>query len=227
MHTHFFFSFFFCRNELQIKTEKIKLSLAYTPITPITTQIIEEVVEKLQLKGALGFESAFLMEARFFNKTMFAAVDFQGFNQTNPKILTIVIRFPSHFRTIKLQHIKDYLWLSRCNGILAIDSEKVGHKNTGLYAREGFLALQHQIFLSWLKATGVELNQKIELRSFRHSVNPFYCDVITTGSNLVYLLFYLCFFYPFLNLIQVRVINALYLSTFKQFCLFVIVALWL
>lgn len=177
-------------------------TISFTPVTQTTMAIISNVSKILALKSSpVGFHDENLMIRNFNHNTTLAAVIF---NQMTPKLLSITLRFPSQLRSLQKGQTCgnfDCLWLIRNSNDL---------ENTNSYDREGFLALQHTIFESWLKFHDkVVVDGKLpslEFNSIQSSGDIDHShDQGDTTTNAVWIFYYFLYFVPFLNLIWVSV----------------------
>lgn len=176
--------------------------------------MITTVAALLELNGTTPFENSEVLQSQFDDRTTLAAIVFDnvGKNQEDvPKELSISIRFPSEFRTISPFLTDDRLWLRRCSGVVDAKRDNVKDtdtdQNQDLYIREGFLQLQHLVFMEWLHKLRVAHPPKfpepqVEVTNVRLRVADERCstmDIYTVPSflyNFVYLL-------PFINIIWV------------------------
>ncbi|XP_067641824.1 ATP-binding cassette sub-family A member 17 [Eurosta solidaginis] len=135
---------------------------------------------------------------RFNTKNDIAAVTM---HEVSPTRLNISIHFPSKFRTIESDRETELLWAIRCNGIYAddIDNKKLNLQD--LYIREGFVQLQHQLFLYWLQQV-LKNNGTVNVtvKTFRQHTGWKVCTsrAQSYSSNILYSF---SFFLPFLNLL--------------------------
>uniref|UniRef100_A0A1I8NCP5 ABC transporter domain-containing protein n=1 Tax=Musca domestica TaxID=7370 RepID=A0A1I8NCP5_MUSDO len=176
-------------------------TISFTPVTQTTMAIISNVSKILALKSSpVGFHDENLMIRNFNHNQTLAAVIF---NQMTPKLLSITLRFPSQLRSLqKGQTCGNFvcLWPMRNSNDL---------ENTNSYDREGFLALQHTIFESWLKFHDkVVVDGKLpslEFNSIQSSGDIDHShDQGDTTTNAVWILYYFLYFVPFLNLIWIE-----------------------
>ncbi|EDW00475.1 GH12891 [Drosophila grimshawi] len=193
------------------KREQTKYNLAYAPKTKFVTEVVESVAAKLEMNDTIGFDDPEDLQNQFDERTTLAALVFQQIDKSNeqvPKILSVTIRFPSEFRTLTPFLSEDRLWLTRCSGVVnpKRDNAKDPDINQDIYIREGFLQIQHQIFLEWLHrlrnlfpSNFAEPN--VEVFNVRLRVADERCatmDVYTVPSFLFNFLYLL----PFINIIR-------------------------
>ncbi|XP_030245571.1 ATP-binding cassette sub-family A member 3 [Drosophila navojoa] len=193
------------------KREQTKYKLAYSPDTPFVKRVVDVVTSVLELNNSIGYNDPETLQNQFDERTMLAAVVFDRLDQDPdaiPKVLSVSIRFPSEFRTISPFLTEDRLWLTRCSGVVNSkrDNAKDSDINQDIYIREGFLQLQHQVFLAWFhmlrsqdpsKATEPQtevFNVRLRVANERCSTMDF--DAIPSFLfNFIYLL-------PFINVIR-------------------------
>lgn len=109
----------------------------------------------LELNGTTGFEDADVLQSQFDDRVILAGIVFENVKKNQnepPKELSLSIRFPSEFRTLKPFLTEDRLWLKRCSGVVDAKRDNVEDldRYQDIYIREGFLQLQHLIFVEWL-----------------------------------------------------------------------------
>lgn len=114
---------------------------------------------KLNLPITVGFDNEELMDTSFTGKTCMAAVLFYGMKKDSDEVpdrLMYALRFPGELRSInKNEESSQTFWITRCHGDLNIETFT---PNDCIYLREGFLQLQHRIFLEWLYLKNVSKN---------------------------------------------------------------------
>lgn len=195
------------------RREKSKFNLAYTPKTPFVHGLAKHVVKMLELNATIPFANEDELEDQFDEKTTLAGLIFNGVDADKegpPLELSVTIRFPSEFRTMSSFQTEERLWLTRCSGRINAEKEQVksGYKQD-IYIREGFLQLQHQIFLHWYHQLLVQLVsnfQKPAVEMFnvhlRAAEEP--CAAMSL-ARLPTFLYYFIYLLPFLNIIRVSV----------------------
>uniref|UniRef100_A0A1A9X397 ABC transporter domain-containing protein n=1 Tax=Glossina brevipalpis TaxID=37001 RepID=A0A1A9X397_9MUSC len=175
-------------------------SLYYTPENGFTKQIIEEVVKKLDLKSFKGFKDEIHLESNFDDKKAFAGIVFYNTtDDTPPHRLSMSIRFPSDFRTVHndVPLYQNY-WVTRCTGFLTKDEMKDSER-ASLYLREGFLQLQHCLFLEWIKL--LETDQPVPVITVGSVLYPsdiYYCEFSDT-PNFRWFCYYMTFIITYLS----------------------------
>lgn len=142
------------RSLVDSKRAQTKYKLVYSPVTEFAKEIAETVTSELELNNSVGYDNQETLQNQFDDRTTLAGVIFDRLDNDNegvPKVLSVSIRFPSEFRTISPFLTEERLWLTRCSGVVnpKRDNVKDEHVNQDIYIREGFLQLQHQIFLAW------------------------------------------------------------------------------
>ncbi|ALC48534.1 CG1801, partial [Drosophila busckii] len=195
------------------KREQTKYQLAYTPDTPMVAGIVETVARILELNGTTPFKTEEDLQNQFDDRTTLAGVVFEKLNEHPneiPETLSISIRFPSEFRTINPFQTEDRLWLTRCSGMVnpKRDNAKDPDMLQDLYIREGFLQLQHQIFLAWYhkliaryKPPNPQTDYNIQVHNIRLRVAGGRCS--TLGSyNIPSFLVNFLYLLPFLNIVR-------------------------
>ncbi|XP_073834892.1 phospholipid-transporting ATPase ABCA3 isoform X2 [Musca autumnalis] len=204
-----------------IKKKNMRYSLLYGPPTSFTTEITEATRKSLGLRNIFAVQSEQSLLNHFHEDHYLAGIFFHipSGNESNssselngvPTKLALTISFPSEFRTSQHPEIYPSLWLTRCTGVLDdLDTDHLKH--TDLYIREGFLQLQHRLFVEWLKLllnsseseADLQLKAilpKISVHSFKHCIDHEPCYVEGT-SNIIWFLYYFTFFVPFLRVIR-------------------------
>ncbi|EDW65658.1 phospholipid-transporting ATPase ABCA3 [Drosophila virilis] len=193
------------------KREQTKYKLAHSPNTKFVSEVIQEVATKLELNGSVGFDNAGALQNQFDERTILAGVIFKNIDVNDemvPKELSISIRFPSEFRTLSPFLTEDRLWLTRCSGVVnpKRDNSKDSEINQDIYIREGFLQLQHLIFLEWFHklrtqnpSTATEPRTEVfNVRLHEPAERCSTMDLYTVPSFLFNFLFLL----PFINIIR-------------------------
>lgn len=112
---------------------------------------------KLNLPITVGFDNEELMDTSFTGNTCLAAVRFYGVKKDSdvvPNVLQYALRFPGDLRTVKVHghQTAEHFWITRCHGDVNTDTF---YPQDCIYLREGFLQLQHRIFLEWLHLRNV------------------------------------------------------------------------
>lgn len=200
------------RSLVDSKREQTKYKLAHSPNTKFVSEVIQEVATKLELNGSVGFDNAGALQNQFDERTILAGVIFKNIDiddEMVPKELSISIRFPSEFRTLSPFLTEDRLWLTRCSGVVnpKRDNSKDSEINQDIYIREGFLQLQHLIFLEWFHkvrtqnpSTATEPRTEVfNVRLHEAAERCSSMDLYTVPSFLFNFLFLL----PFINIIRV------------------------
>ncbi|XP_037724735.1 ATP-binding cassette sub-family A member 2 [Drosophila subpulchrella] len=190
------------------KREKTKYSLAYTPKTPFTTDVARSVAKTLELNSTVGYRLESEMQDQFDERTTLAGIVFHEASRGGtPLKLSISIRFPSEFRTIAPFLTEDRLWITRCSGRINPGRDQAKHyKQQDLYIREGFLQLQHQIFVEWYHRLRTDFittypEPNVEVYNILLNAADEPCSVMSIARlptflyNFIYLL-------PFLNIIR-------------------------
>ncbi|KAH8284773.1 hypothetical protein KR054_000927 [Drosophila jambulina] len=190
------------------RRQKIRLNLGYTPNTPFVADLAERVRTTLELNQTIAFENEDVMENQLDERTTLAGLVFKGENlQDTPKTLDVNIRFPSEFRTVKSYQTEDRLWITRCSGLIDSNREKVDKKvKQDIYIREGFLQLQHQVFIEWYRrlrnpfpSTYAEPNVMMFNVRLKAADEP--CATMSL-NRLPTFLYYFIYLLPFLNIIR-------------------------
>ncbi|XP_075157087.1 phospholipid-transporting ATPase ABCA3 [Haematobia irritans] len=194
---------------------RLRYGLIFAPLTNFTKIIIESTSK------ALGFHQPFPVsnESQIFNyfneKKFLAGVYFHNCSadmEYVPEQLSISLSFPSEFRTNKHREVFHRLWLTRCTGVLDEYDADDQLKHTDLYLREGFLQIQHRIFIEWLKMLRGDTKKNangsldnllplITVNSLRHHTDHEPCHTEST-TNIIWFLYYFTFFVPFLRVLK-------------------------
>ncbi|XP_017124914.1 phospholipid-transporting ATPase ABCA3 [Drosophila elegans] len=190
------------------KREKTKFSLVYTPKTPFSTEVTNNVAKTLELNSTVGYQSEAQMQDQFDERTTLAGIVFHDAEgEGTPLTLSVSIRFPSEFRTIASFLTEDRLWVTRCSGRIHTGRDRAKHdKQQDIYIREGFLQLQHQIFVEWYHRLRNDFltnfpEPNVEVYNILLKVSDEPCSVMSLARlptflyNFIYLL-------PFLNVIR-------------------------
>ncbi|XP_017056334.1 phospholipid-transporting ATPase ABCA3 [Drosophila ficusphila] len=190
------------------KREKTKYRLAYTPRSNFVKDVTKNVAKTLELDSTVGYATEAELEDQFDERTTLAGLVFHGADgDATPLTLSVSIRFPSEFRTIAPFLTEDRLWITRCSGRINPGRDRAKHdKQQDIYIREGFLQLQHQIFMEWYHrlrndfiTTYPEPNVEVYNILLKAADEP--CSVMSLARlptflyNFIYLL-------PFLNIIR-------------------------
>ncbi|XP_073830436.1 ATP-binding cassette sub-family A member 17-like [Musca autumnalis] len=172
-------------------------NIFYYPIQETTTTIMQNVSTSLSLADdPQGFESEIQMTYNFNKNSTLAAVIFHEYTSNS---LSITLRFPAPFRTLK--NTNGNCWSRQCFWSSTQNMDNMGFEN--LYAKEGFLQLQHSIFKAWLKF--YDKGAEVQLPSI--SFNSFQSNSENTSgsqgnaSNFIWTFYYFIYFVPFLNLV--------------------------
>lgn len=170
-----------------------------------------------------------VLQSQFDDRTTLAAIVFENIGKDQedvPKELSISIRFPSEFRTISPFLTDDRLWLRRCSGVVDAKRDNVKDTDTDqkqdIYIREGFLQLQHMVFMEWLHKLRATHPPKfpepqVKVTNVRLRVADERCstmDIYTVPSflyNFVYIL-------PFINIIWVSAQGSVLSFSVKMNC---------
>ncbi|XP_061396881.1 phospholipid-transporting ATPase ABCA3-like [Musca vetustissima] len=202
-----------------LSKKRLRYGLLYGPPTNFTTHVVEETRKALKIRNIFPVQTEKSLLNHFHEDHYLAGIFFHNLsNRDNnlepggvPVRLSATLSFPSEFRTSEHPDIFPSLWLTRCTGVLDhLDTDHLRH--TDLYLREGFLQLQHRLFIEWLKllinsADSEEdlhskgLLPKITIRSFQHRTDQEPCYV-EGSSNIIWFLYYFTFFVPFLRVIR-------------------------
>ncbi|XP_043660615.1 phospholipid-transporting ATPase ABCA3 [Drosophila teissieri] len=190
------------------KREKTKYILAFTPETAFTTDVTKNVAKTLELSSTVGYESESEMQMQFDERTTLAGIVFNDLSDGGvPLTLSVSIRFPSEFRTVAPFLTEDRLWITRCSGRINPARDRAKHdKQQDIYIREGFLQLQHQIFVEWYHlltrdAVTPYKEPNVEVYNILLKAADEPCSVMSVARlptflyNFIYLL-------PFLNIIR-------------------------
>ncbi|XP_030386748.1 ATP-binding cassette sub-family A member 3 [Scaptodrosophila lebanonensis] len=192
------------------KREKTKFYLAYSPKTPFVKEVVEAVATKLQLNDTIGFDNAEALQNQFDERTTLAGIVFYDIEngEKAPKTLSVAIRFPSEFRTISSFLTEDRLWVTRCTGVVnpKRDNAKDDNVNQDIYIREGFLQLQHQIFVQWFHKIITDFptsypEPHVEVHNVRLKATEDTCSQVGVSSMPEFLINFL-YLLPFLNIVQ-------------------------
>uniref|UniRef100_A0A1I8MJ80 ABC transporter domain-containing protein n=1 Tax=Musca domestica TaxID=7370 RepID=A0A1I8MJ80_MUSDO len=209
------------RQLMDLPRERIRYGLLYGPPTDFTTHIVERARKELGLRHIFAVKSEKSLVNNFNEDHYLAGIYFYNLTNTNnnsqsefnavPSRLDLTLSFPSEFRTSKHSEIFPSLWLTRCTGVLDnFDTEHLRH--TDFYVREGFLQLQHRLFVEWFKMllNSSETEEEslqlhgllptITVRSFKQLTKDEPCHEAGT-SNITWFLYYFTFFVPFLRVI--------------------------
>ncbi|KAH8252511.1 hypothetical protein KR032_000293 [Drosophila birchii] len=189
------------------RREKTRLNLGYTPNTEFVSNLAAKVMATLELNATIPFDSEEDLENQLDERTTLAGLVFIGDLTKVPKRLDVQIRFPSEFRTLKTYQTEDRLWLTRCSGLIYTDREQVDKPiNQDIYIREGFLQLQHQVFMEWYHqlSTLFESNNE-DPNVMVYNIQIKAADEHCAARSLVRLptfLYYFIYLLPFLNIIR-------------------------
>ncbi|EDW27106.1 GL16574 [Drosophila persimilis] len=191
------------------KREKTKYLLAYAPKTEFTELVINAVADQLGMKGIQGYKNNAELQKHFDERTTLAGIIFHDSPPKEPpESLSISIRFPSEFRTIKPFLTEARLWLTRCSGAVREkqDNAKDTDTNQDLYIREGFLQLQHHVFLQWFQQLKIKYphtyaEPQVEVFNIRLRAANSPCTMMTLVRMPAFLYNFL-YLLPFLNIIR-------------------------
>ncbi|KAH8409300.1 hypothetical protein KR009_012306 [Drosophila setifemur] len=191
------------------KREKTKFVLAYTPSVPFAKEMTDSVAETLELGGTVPYKSEDIMQDQFDDRTTLAGVVYYGLEtEGTPLALSISIRFPSEFRTISPFLTEDRLWLTRCSGKVRPGRDRAldRDKEQDIYIREGFLQLQHQLFVKWYHRLRNEFasdyqEPNVEVYNILLKAADEPCSVMSV-QRLPTFLFNFIYLLPFLNIIR-------------------------
>lgn len=178
---------------------------------------MEATSKSLDLRNVFPIQNEQSLINHFNDRKYLAGIYFHNISHveeahTVPEKLSVTLSFPSEFRTSKHPDIYNRLWLTRCSGVLNdFDTDRLQHAD--LYLREGFLQIQHRLFVEWLKMLQsgsldhAEIDYSlptISVRSLRHHTDHEPCHT-ECSSNLIWFLYYFTFFLPFLRVIKVHI----------------------
>ncbi|XP_002133848.2 ATP-binding cassette sub-family A member 2 [Drosophila pseudoobscura] len=191
------------------KREKTKYLLAFAPKTEFTELVINAVADELGMKGVQGYKNNAELQKHFDERTTLAGIIFHDSPAKEPpESLSISIRFPSEFRTIKPFLTEARLWLTRCSGAVRDkqDNAKDTDTNQDLYIREGFLQLQHHVFLQWFQQLKIKYphtytEPQVEVFNIRLRAANSPCTMMTLVRMPAFLYNFL-YLIPFLNIIR-------------------------
>lgn len=206
---------------MESQREQSKYKIAYTPNSVFTKDVVSTVAAILELNGTTGYEDAEALQSQFDDRVILAGIVFENVKKNQedaPKELSLSIRFPSEFRTLRPFLTEDRLWLKRCSGVVDSKRDNVddSDSNQDIYIREGFLQLQHLIFVEWLhklrsQYTPEYTEPQVEVFNVRLKVADERCstmDIYTVPLflyNFVYIL-------PFINIIWVSAQSSFHLQ---------------
>ncbi|XP_053949005.1 phospholipid-transporting ATPase ABCA3 [Anastrepha ludens] len=180
--------------------EPVPVKLVYSPEETTATNLMKGVASSLALSEPKAYKTESAMMHRFQSNKSLAAIELTS---TTPSCLNVTIHFPNEFRTTGPDHDGEKLWATRCSGIILKDaSNRENHMQVDLYIREGFLQLQHHIFLEWLAQVHKKDTSaiKVSIRSFQQHTKFKTCTR-AVDTNILMFLYNFTFFLPFLNLL--------------------------
>lgn len=184
-------------------------SLFYTPENAFTKKLLNGVIKVLGLKSIKGFKDEISLESNFDGKKAFAGIVFYNTSDEIPQRLSMSIRFPSELRTVHSDTpIYQNYWVTRCTGFLTDQEMKgKGLKHVSLYQREGFLQLQHCLFLQWLSLLQADSENTVEIvyGSLLYPSDIYYCEFSNT-PNFRWFCYYMTFLITYLSLVSVSII---------------------
>ncbi|KAH8304374.1 hypothetical protein KR059_007590 [Drosophila kikkawai] len=191
------------------RREKNRLNLGYTPKTPFVSNLAAKVVTTLELNATIPFENENELENQLDERTTLAGLVFKGdlSGPQPPLVLDVSIRFPSEFRTLKSFLTEDRLWLTRCSGQIDADREQVDKNlKQDIYIREGFLQLQHQVFIEWYHLLREQFQSdfpepSVTMYNVRLKSADEPCAAVSL-ARLPTFLYYFIYLLPFLNIIR-------------------------
>lgn len=147
---------------MNINKHNMRYSILYTPSTIYTREIMKSLNTHLGLHSVRGVTNEDFLVNYFIPSNIICGVVFHDFEYDNlPTKLTITLRFDSRFHTVTNEVLEETLWITRCSGVLTPeDTNQFQH--TDIYLREGFLQIQHRIFMEWLRLLKYGLPPKEE-----------------------------------------------------------------
>ncbi|XP_037937452.1 ATP-binding cassette sub-family A member 3-like [Teleopsis dalmanni] len=174
------------------------MNLVFTPKSEYAKLFARNIVEKFKMKTAVGYKNEYLMTSQFNPEKTLAGIVFPE-GENPPDNFTVVIRFPSTFRTLDLDDASEMLWTTRCGA-----GDELADADEDLYIREGFLQLQTAIFQEFIQ---YKVTPPPETDKSRPILKPYLLDtppicLYLSESNYELFLFYFVFLYTFLRLIS-------------------------
>ncbi|KAI9590247.1 hypothetical protein GQX74_008415 [Glossina fuscipes] len=137
---------------MSIRKERMRMTLLYTPKNDFTTAVVNGAKIALNLRGIQDVENNDILEKYFSEQNTLAGIVFHNVDDgAVPEKLVVSLRFPGLLRTVDISNsIDERLWMTRCAGIISSDGTGI-YGNVDLYLREGFLQLQHSLYIQWIK----------------------------------------------------------------------------
>uniref|UniRef100_A0A1A9UE59 ABC transporter domain-containing protein n=1 Tax=Glossina austeni TaxID=7395 RepID=A0A1A9UE59_GLOAU len=135
-----------------IRKERMRMTLLYTPKNDFTTAVVNGTKIALNLRGIQDVEDNDSLENYFSEHNNLAGIVFHNVDDgAVPEKLVVSLRFPGLLRTVEVSNsLDDRLWMTRCSGIISPDGTGA-YGDVDLYLREGFLQLQHSLYMQWIR----------------------------------------------------------------------------
>uniref|UniRef100_A0A1B0FB44 ABC transporter domain-containing protein n=1 Tax=Glossina morsitans morsitans TaxID=37546 RepID=A0A1B0FB44_GLOMM len=137
---------------MSIRKERMRMTLLYTPKNNFTRAVVNGAKIALNLHDIEDVEDNDTLENYFSGQNNLAGIVFHNVDDgAVPEKLVVSLRFPGLLRTVDgSNNLDDRLWTTRCSGIISPGGTGV-YGNVDLYLREGFLQLQHSLYVEWIK----------------------------------------------------------------------------
>ncbi|KAH8273383.1 hypothetical protein KR018_002046 [Drosophila ironensis] len=190
------------------KREKTKYNLAYAPNNRFAKEMTGQVAKILGLNGTVGYPNMKQMQDQFDERTTLAGVFYRGdLTKPPPLSLSVSIQFPSEFRTISPFLTENRLWQTRCSGRVNPGRDRAQDEDNrqDIYIREGFLQLQHLIFVEWyhkLRLTYKTQYTEPNVKVFNIQKQTDEACSAMSQKRLPTFLFNFLYLLPFLNIIR-------------------------
>ncbi|XP_017106501.2 phospholipid-transporting ATPase ABCA3 isoform X1 [Drosophila bipectinata] len=191
------------RSSLKAGINNFKFLVCYSPTSPALDRLVSEALSNLDpaMQEPCSSANAMQLEADVISKSAFAGIQFDdswsGYD-TLPDDFRFSLRFPSELRTATIAIANTWLTMRLFPTIDLTGPRNEGDDDGGIpvgYLREGFLPLQHQLTMAFLRnKTNGELP---DIYMQRYPYPSYIFDPLLEGmSSIMSLIILLSFIYP-------------------------------
>lgn len=189
-----------------------QIRVMYTPSGYWQNLLMKMVGKELDIKVSHGKLKNIRYKVEMH--TILCGIVFHNDGFMMPKFLNYSLIFPDSFRQETGNTILDKYWKTRTMDIPFSQKTRTP-KDTGIYYKEGFLTIQHQIFLKYMRLmfqyyrpdnyTGKDFPIEIRQMPFPKVESPVYAKVETT--EWLESIFFVSFAIPLYNIAYVSLMN--------------------
>ncbi|KAH8409301.1 hypothetical protein KR009_012305 [Drosophila setifemur] len=190
------------RNSLNGLT-KFQFTVCYSPTNPVLEKLVTEAWQSLQMETICSSANAAQLQEDTIRQGAFAGIQFndEWSNITElPDDFHFSLRFPSELRTATIAIANTWLTMRLFPTIDLTGPRNEGDDDGGIpvgYLREGFLPLQHQLSMAYLRNRTGNQEQLPDVVMQRYPFPEYIYDPLLEGmSSIMSLIILLSFIYP-------------------------------